>query len=92
MTPCRLPPFPLWNHLVWAIMGRLGLIVRLLVGALVNTLIVLALLASAAVVLLWIIGRNKQLQARRQQWYVGVYATGGDPLPSCLRAVGDWWP
>lgn len=48
-------------------MGRLGLIVRLLVGALVNTLIVLALLASAAVVLLWIIGRNKQLQARRQQ-------------------------
>lgn len=71
-------------------MGRLGFIVRLLVGALVNTLIVLALLASAAVVLLWIIGRNKQLQARRLQRYVGVYATGVDPLPSRLRAVGDW--
>lgn len=73
-------------------MGRLGLIVRVLVGALVNTLIVLALLASAAVVLLWIIGRNKQLQARRHQRYVGACATGGDALHLRLFAVGDWWP
>ncbi|GAB0493143.1 hypothetical protein MMPV_004416 [Pyropia vietnamensis] len=56
-------------------MARLGLIVRLLVGALVNTLIVLALLTLAVVVLLWIVGRNKQLQARRQQRFSGVNAS-----------------
>ena len=63
-------------------MTRLGLIVRLLFRALVNTLFVLALLASAAIVLLWIIGRNKQLQERRQRRrYVwrSVLGVGGGP-------------
>lgn len=56
-------------------MTRLGLIVRLLVGAFVNTLIVLVLLASAVVVLLWIVGRNKQLRAKRQQRLSGADAS-----------------
>lgn len=92
----NLPPSPPRSlaHVGPTIMARLGLIVHLLVGAFVNTLIVLALLASAAVVLLWIVGRNKQLRAQRQQRYVGGCAAGGErrcPSPpfcgGCLVAM-----
>lgn len=72
-------------------MTRLGLIVRLLVGAFVNTLIVLVLLASAVVVLLWIVGRNKQLRAKRQQRYVTGCAASGDHRCRSAPSVVDVW-
>eukprot|EP00168_Porphyra_purpurea_P001467 TRINITY_DN1178_c0_g1_i7.p1 TRINITY_DN1178_c0_g1~~TRINITY_DN1178_c0_g1_i7.p1 ORF type:complete len:642 (-),score=76.64 TRINITY_DN1178_c0_g1_i7:1371-3296(-) len=66
-------------------MTRLGLIVRLLFGALVNTLFILALMAAAAIVLLWIIGRNMQLQERRQRRY------GANASPQAEeRRAGLW--
>ncbi|OSX76548.1 hypothetical protein BU14_0185s0007 [Porphyra umbilicalis] len=68
-------------------MTRLGLIVRLLFRALVNTLFVLALLASAAIVLLWIIGRNKQLQERRQRRRYGANAS-----PRAEEQQAGLWP
>lgn len=90
--PPRPPPPPRCGR--WpTIMARLGLIIRLMVGALVNTMIVLALLASAAVVLLWIVGRNKQLRAQRQQRYVGECAAVVEQrCPSSLLAMGVWQP
>lgn len=79
-------------------MARFGIIVRLLVGAFFNTLIVLALLTTAAVVLLWIVGRNKQLRARREGLYVrrvGLRAGHGPPAPFCgghlVPAYAFYW-